>query len=608
MTVWLQGILSAQKLPFLAFPFIFTSWIVSLSSWFFTNLELDASHVYTENTQKLLSTNFWYQWIHTLDGYSLPSGISLYLKSMASLLYGDSLLAGILVSLSVLLCSRVAFIYTVITFFSAYIFFKILGVDTSILSSQLAGSNYLFIGLALGAFFLLPNRFSLLLVILLTPVVTMMHLFMSRILAVFQLPAYTISFCMVTILVLYFLHQRWLKKWFIIPYEYTYSPEVMIYQYQSDLNRYKNAAYANISLPFWGEWMVSQGYDGKITHLGSWSKALDFVILDHSMKTYQHLGQELQDFYCYAKPILAPASGYVQLISNYVDENEIGRNNSRDNWGNSILINHQNGLYSQISHVLKDSFTKAVGDYVQKGDIIAYCGNSGRSPEPHIHFQLQTKPIIGDQTFAYPIACFLERRNGKLVLKEFEVPEEGTFVSNLLPNAKLKSAYNFEPGVNIKAMKNGVEEHWGVYTDEYNYKYFYCKENGAIAYFYSTDVFFYFTKYIGDKSSLLFQFYLLNYKVLLSDVNDISIQDAYPLHIITPKWLLWMQDMISPFYLFLISKFYSSGRYVASEDIFEIETEGYLKFFRWKFFRQSNKIIIDGDKLSKVGDLDIIIL
>ncbi|HBG80944.1 MAG TPA: hypothetical protein DDW74_09490, partial [Porphyromonadaceae bacterium] len=62
------------------------------------------------------------------------------------------------------------------------------------------------------------------------------------------------------------------------------------------------------------------------------------------------------DFYCYNKPVLAPADGYVYTISNIAGDNEINQVDTRKNWGNTIIINHLNGLYTQISHLKKDSF------------------------------------------------------------------------------------------------------------------------------------------------------------------------------------------------------------------------------------------------------------
>lgn len=38
----------------------------------------------------------------------------------------------------------------------------------------------------------------------------------------------------------------------------------------------------------------------------------------------------------------------------------------------------------------KGSVKVAVGDTVSKGQVVALCGNSGNSTEPHLHFQLQT--------------------------------------------------------------------------------------------------------------------------------------------------------------------------------------------------------------------------
>jgi hypothetical protein len=57
-------------------------------------------------------------------------------------------------------------------------------------------------------------------------------------------------------------------------------------------------------LPFLGQWMVSQGYDGNITHKGDWSKALDFIIVNEELKTYSTDAAKPEDFYCYNKPLV----------------------------------------------------------------------------------------------------------------------------------------------------------------------------------------------------------------------------------------------------------------------------------------------------------------
>lgn len=37
----------------------------------------------------------------------------------------------------------------------------------------------------------------------------------------------------------------------------------------------------------------------------------------------------------------------------------------------------------------KDSFTVQEGESVLRGQVVALCGNSGNSSEPHLHFQIQ---------------------------------------------------------------------------------------------------------------------------------------------------------------------------------------------------------------------------
>ena len=58
----------------------------------------------------------------------------------------------------------------------------------------------------------------------------------------------------------------------------------------------------------------------------------------------------------------------------------------KDELGNTIVINHQNGYVTSYSH-LKDIRTRK-GKNVGKGDIIGTVGNTGNSSAPHLHYTI----------------------------------------------------------------------------------------------------------------------------------------------------------------------------------------------------------------------------
>jgi len=55
--------------------------------------------------------------------------------------------------------------------------------------------------------------------------------------------------------------------------------------------------------------------------------------------------------------------------------------------GNTIMINHQDGYISRYLHM--DSFAVKNGEWVAAGQIIGYCGDTGGSTGPHLHFEIQ---------------------------------------------------------------------------------------------------------------------------------------------------------------------------------------------------------------------------
>lgn len=552
ISVWLYGIFNRHGLPFLSFPFIVTYCIIALSASNFSNILLNEDHAFVMNAIAKEKTYFFYDFVHSCDAVELPLSVMIYFKTLAGTFFQSSVLAGILIAGGLLYFSRIAFSLSILGFASAYFFYSALGADVNDLDVNLVGSNFIFMAIGIGCFYIIPNTYSYIAVFLLTPLLLMIMIFLNKTMGVFQLKSFTLAFSVIISLFLLFLQHRWFHRFLHLVTIQYYSSEKTIYKYITSINRFKNAHLAKISLPFWGDWFVSQGYNGKITHLGDWGRALDFVIVDNYKNTYQNDGSKREDYYCYNKPILAPLDGYVYDIVNTVDENDIAGVNTVDNWGNTIVMNHLNGLFTQISHVKKDSFKVGIGEYITKGTVIGTCGNSGRSPEPHIHFQVQTEPKIGSKTIEYPIAYFIETKEKKQHLKISEVPKEESIISSVNVHSLLTDSFAFLPGSKLFFREKHSDERiqWEVFTDELNRSYIYCHKSKSTAYFVNDGTMFYFFDFEGNRKSLLFHFYLAAYRVLLGCYEKVDVTDSVPLIHFNSKIFQWIQDFVAPFYLF----------------------------------------------------------
>ncbi|MBE6138601.1 MAG: M23 family metallopeptidase [Firmicutes bacterium] len=54
--------------------------------------------------------------------------------------------------------------------------------------------------------------------------------------------------------------------------------------------------------------------------------------------------------------------------------------------GNYIIINHNNGYWTQYNHMSRFHEDVTVGAYVEKGQVIGYVGMTGQATGPHLHF------------------------------------------------------------------------------------------------------------------------------------------------------------------------------------------------------------------------------
>lgn len=59
--------------------------------------------------------------------------------------------------------------------------------------------------------------------------------------------------------------------------------------------------------------------------------------------------------------------------------------------GNHVVIRGEGGVCAVVAHLQRGSVAVKVGDRVRAGDVIARCGNSGNTSEPHVHAQLMDR-------------------------------------------------------------------------------------------------------------------------------------------------------------------------------------------------------------------------
>ena len=557
LSVTFEGWLSKYGLPFLSIPFVITFWFILLPSSQFENLGLTQRNIFWMNEMYSIGGNPMLNFFKTVDSLPVYKMVDIYLRSMSSIFFQYNLIAGLLIAVALLICSRIAFSLSVIGFVSAYFFAKFSGSAAASITYYNIGANYIMVAVAVGGFFVIPSKYSYLWTVLLIPLTSLVLLFMSKLLGFIQLPVFSLPFSFVVILFIYFLKLRISpSKLVLTPIQY-YSPEVNLYTFNNNKKRRSNFLYFPFYLPFWGEWTVAQGHNGKHTHKGDWGMAFDFILMDNQSRSYASNGLFCENYHCYNKPVLAPADGIVEEIIDNIDDNEIGKINTINNWGNTIIIRHLTGLYTQLSHLKKGTFKVVKGEYVKRGDLLALCGNSGRSPEPHLHFQVQITPELGSRTIDYPFAYYYEKVNKRQKLHQFSKPQEGAMVSGITTNPILKSAFDIIPNKILKYNyldESGIEmdEQWESYTDAYNYKYLYCKKTESSAYYINDGSMFYFTAFYGKKESLLYYFYLSAYKVFLGDADITEMNDAMPLHVIRDKPLgIWLHDFTAPFYTYI---------------------------------------------------------
>ena len=287
LTVMLEGVIGKYGLPYLSISFLLGIWIVTLASREYTSLAISERGIFMSNELYEFGGSFFvgiYNWISNLN---LHESVVIYFRSLGAIFFQYHLFAGIILSIGLIIYSRMAFLLTLVGFYAAYLFYQFVGGNIYELSYSYIGFNFILTAIAIGGFFIIPSRHSFLWVILLTPLISLTITSTIAVLNLFQLSIYSLPFNIVVILFLYILkfRERSVDKPEMVIYQ-QFSPEKNLYSQLNNKERFHSFKYTPVSLPFWGEWIVTQAHFGEHTHKKDWAHAWDFEIQDEEGKRF----------------------------------------------------------------------------------------------------------------------------------------------------------------------------------------------------------------------------------------------------------------------------------------------------------------------------------
>ncbi len=439
LSVFLHAWMSKHDLPILSFPMILMIWPILISLG-----------IHKINSVSYPAIN----WLRDLDMWlfdMLPLGMFEFLKSFGTILFQENLISGLIVLIAIGLWSRISLAYA--------LWGGIVGMATYFyLHGSLDGFhglNFVLTALAFGGFFIVANRNAFILTTLALLTVGLVDYAVVYFLnqptsmtqasapsAIFghsveKIPSLVFAFNIVTLIFLFplkviqFIQRK--PRMIPVPLAQIRTPEANVRWAKRWLSK-RYIQKTLITFPFMGDWTVLQGNDGEWTHKAAGQYAWDFVITDDAGKQYRNDGSAVADYYCYGVPVLSPASGTVVAIENQVEDNIPGNAVTERNWGNYIIIDHGNGEFSELSHFQQRSIKVVLDQQVKRGEILGFCGNSGRSPVPHIHFQLQDSAKPGGKTLPAVFSeglindelrvNFVPRQNDKLTPLKIEAEAE----------------------------------------------------------------------------------------------------------------------------------------------------------------------------------------
>ena len=522
-----QVVFASFALPMHALPFVAATWTVHLAARM-----MPAGRTFADFS-------------HAWDSLPLWALAPSWFDLPAFLVFGHGLLTGLLVLLAIAVHSRIALLLTGLGALAAAVVQHLFrpGLPT-LTPDSLAALNAILAAMAIGGVWFVPQPSAIALAGGAAAMAATVSYALVALLAPFSLPVVSLPFVLTVILFLAAARIREQDRWprSTVPASH---PEEALARHLTHLRRFGNLPWLPFRLPFRGEWFVSQGHDGEHTHQGLWRHGLDFEGTGIDGKNYRGEGKDLRDYYCYGLPVVAAGAGIVALVEDGVADNRVGEVDLHNNWGNAVVISHGSALCSVYAHLQPKSIKVKVGDVITPGMEIGRCGNSGRSPTPHLHFQVQRAKHLGSPTVAFYFGDVIVRRDEVSHMGTHLVPEQGSIIRPVQRDEGLAHLFSFAPGAwyELCAEPGEKKEIAQVQIDllgacylqsSLGKLYFDTYENGMVL-----------TGYAGAPDSLLRFLLLAAARVPFDSATELTWTDALSRRLLLPSFLRGLSDLLS---------------------------------------------------------------
>lgn len=445
-----------------------------------------------------------------LDMPGLPPFLQAMFQAFGAMLFQPHVVPGMMVFLGLALTSPLSTLAASLSFTVGAATMWHLGFPLGPEGVTWCGFNFLLCGIALGSGYFIASAASLALAMSGAFLCSLTSIALATALRYFNLPASALPYNLVVLAVVTALRAR-RSAGALLPSPSPGSlPESAVQQVLIDARRFPDLKTPALFPPVGALCTVTQSFDDTLTHRGPWRYALDFEVETEGKKCRSD-GSALVDYFTFGVPVLAPCSGVVANIVNHVADNAPGGNNPDENWGNYIVIYSDAGYYVMLAHLQQHSTAVFIGQRVTRGCMLGACGNSGRSPFPHLHLQIQDTALAGSASRPFCLKHYLEPGGTGMLFRTSGVPATGTRVQSGTPHPTLSEIlHGWLPGeyrYRISEEEGRVREETLLldFDDFGRYRWRSRRTHARLIGFISEGVFF-TTEFQGDDRSLLAYF------------------------------------------------------------------------------------------------------